>query len=111
MENKEENYSSITNELLERTEILKEHIKSSFIPHEKEIQKGIEFFEKELKKINPDNMNNDIVDFIEDTIDKLLINLTESVQRISGRMIQGIKCCYNILETYNKNRNVRRKKH
>ncbi len=111
METIEKKYSKVTNELLERTGYLKNSIKSSFIKGDKNILEGIEIFETILKEINPDIIDDDMQVCIENTINLLMTDINDITQTINPDINYGIKCCYMILEGYNKASLRRLKKH
>ena len=96
-------YSTITNEILEKTKSLKEYIKSNFIPGDTKIVEGIEMFEITLKELNPEYIDDDIQSIIENSINSALTNTEEMRQRGNHHIHLGINYCYSILEGYNKN--------
>lgn len=107
----ENNYSSITNEILERTKILKNCVAADFIPGDKSIIDGIKLFETTVKELNPEYIDDDIQMFIENKIDRTMNHIEEIKQKVNHRMHYGINCCYTILEGYNKSKARELKKH
>lgn len=107
----ENNYSSITKEILESTKILKQSVSANFIPGDKSIIDGIELFETTVKKLNPEYIDDDIKMFIKNTIDRTMNSNEEIEQKVNHHMHYGINCCYTILEGYNKSKTRGLKKH
>lgn len=105
------NYSSITNEILERIKLLKNCVAADFIPGDKSIIDGIELFETTLKEFNPEYIDDDIQTFIKNIIDNAMTNIEETKQKVNHRMHYGINCCYTILAGFNKNKRRGLKKH
>lgn len=98
MEEKE--YSSVTNELLERTERCKNSIASNFVPHDKEIIAGIKKFEIVLKEINPEYIDDNIKKIIEGRIAPLIYNENSEFKYVNYHILHGINLSLGILDGY-----------
>ena len=105
------NYSSITNEILERTATFKNCVAVDFIPGDKSIIDGIELFETTLKELNPEYIDEDIQEFIKNIINNVMTNIEEAKQKVNHRMHYGINCCYTILEGFKNGKKRDLKKH
>lgn len=106
-------YSSVTLELLDRTNILKEQVKRNSVIGDNSIITGIELFEDIIKELNVDSIDDETVQFIEKNVDELLIRIEEKRQIINRYIDYGINCCYIILEGYSRrinNKSYSRKK-
>lgn len=106
-------YSSVTLELLDRTNILKEQVKRNSVIGDNSIITGIELFENIIKELNVDSIDDETVQFIEKNVDELLIQIEEKRQIINRYIDYGITCCYIILEGFSRrinNKSYSRKK-
>ena len=90
--------SIVTDEILERTVLLKKCVMESMTVGDKYIVRGITFFEEVLKEINPTEMNEEVINTI-----KMYINniLGKKDVRLNQYYLLGINKCYFIIYDYN----------
>lgn len=87
----------ITNEILDRTNVLKKCIKDSMTVGETYIIRGIICFEEVLKTINPIEINDIVIEKIQMCVNDILVKR----EIFSSYYMLGINKCYFILYDYN----------
>ena len=102
--------NEVTKELLSRMEILKNDIKNSMIRGEFNIIKGIIIFEAVIKELNPEVINEEEVNKIENFTKRYLIEKEEKMQKVNPYVHYGINRCFMILESYNRLDKEKKKK-
>ena len=102
VDNKKE-LSMITLELLDRTNELKNSILNSMVIGDSSIVMGIDIFEEMLIKINPSVINEEVTQYIHNSMENELINYRGNFRLINNYVRNGVEYCYSILYYYEKN--------
>ena len=97
---KEKKYSIVTEELLERIKICINNMTLSFVPHDQEIIAGIKEFEAALKEINPEHVDDNTKNIIEEKTTTLINNKNSDYQYINNYILHGINLGLGILDGY-----------
>lgn len=101
VDNKKE-LNTITLELLDRTNELKNSIMNSMVIGDSSIIEGIIIFEEVLMMINPTDINEEITQQIQKNIEKELIKNRGNFKLINKYVRNGVECCYLILYYFEK---------
>ena len=96
VDNKKE-LNTITLELLDRTNELKNSIMNSMVIGDSSIIEGIIIFEEVLMMINPTDINEEITQQIQKNIEKELIKNRGNFKLINKYVRNGVEYCYSIL--------------
>ena len=96
----EKELTQVTNELLERTNILKENGKKSMMVGEVNVLRGIVIFEVILKEINPEVVDEAEVNIIENYVNMYINKKEEQTQKVNNYVHYGINLCFLMLENY-----------
>ncbi len=96
----EKELTQVTNELLERTNMLKENGKKAMMKGEVDILKGITIFEVILKEINPEVIDEAKVKFIENYVNVYMIKKEEQTQTVNNYVHYGIGLCFWVLDDF-----------
>ena len=100
--------STITCEILGRVLTLKKCIKDGMMVGDNSILDGVIIFEESIKKLNPKEINDDVVLKIENYINYMVTNEENKNQKINTYLHYGLHRCYFILETYNRVTKIKR---
>ena len=92
--------TNVTNELLERTNILKVNGKKSMMKGEVNVLRGIVIFEVILKEINPEVVDEAEVNVIENYVNIYMTKKEEQTQTVNNYVHYGINLCFSMLENY-----------
>ena len=90
--------NAVTKELLDMTSYLKKCIEKSMVVGDTYVIKGIIFFEKILRTINPCEINEDVINNIKRHINDLIVEKNIPLNRY---YMLGISKCYFIMYDYN----------
>lgn len=101
VDNKKE-LNTITLELLDRTNELKNSIMNSMVIGDSSIIAGIVIFEEVLMMINPTDINEEITQQIQKNIEKELIKNRGNFKLINKYVRNGVEYCYSILYYFEK---------
>ena len=109
VDNKKE-LNTITLELLDRTNELKNSIMNSMVIGDSSIIEGIIIFEEVLMMINPTDINEEITQQIQKNIEKELNNMNNNIYNknrgnfklINKYVRNGVEYCYSILYYFEK---------
>ena len=101
VDNKKE-LNTITLELLDRTNELKNSIMNSMVIGDSSIIVGIIIFEEVLMMINPTDINEEITQQIQKNIEKELIKNRGNFKLINKYVRNGVEYCYSILYYFEK---------
>ena len=101
VDNKKE-LNTITLELLDRTNELKNSIMNSMVIGDSSIIEGIIIFEEVLMMINPTDINEEITQQIQKNIEKELIKNRGNFKLINKYVRNGVEYCYSILYYFEK---------
>ena len=101
VDNKKE-LNTITLELLDRTNELKNSIMNSMVIGDSSIIEGIIIFEEVLMMINPTYINEEITQQIQKNIEKELIKNRGNFKLINKYVRNGVEYCYSILYYFEK---------
>lgn len=101
VDNKKE-LNTITLELLNRTNELKNSIMNSMVIGDSSIIAGIGIFEEVLMMINPTDINEEITQQIQKNIEKELIKNRGNFKLINKYVRNGVEYCYSILYYFEK---------
>ena len=101
VDNKKE-LNTITLELLDRTNELKNSIMNSMVIGDSSIIEGIVIFEEVLMMINPTDINEEITQQIQKNIEKELIKNRGNFKLINKYVRNGVEYCYSILYYFEK---------
>ena len=101
VDNKKE-LNTITLELLDRTNELKNSIMNSMVIGDSSIIEGIIIFEEVLMMINPTDINEEITQQIQKNIEKELIKNRGNFTLINKYVRNGVEYCYSILYYFEK---------
>lgn len=101
VDNKKE-LNTITLELLDRTNELKNSIMNSMVIGDSSIIEGIIIFEEVLTMINPTDINEEITQQIQKNIEKELIKNRGNFKLINKYVRNGVEYCYSILYYFEK---------
>lgn len=101
VDNKKE-LNTITLELLDRTNELKNSIMNSMVIGDSSIIVGIGIFEEVLMMINPTDINEEITQQIQKNIEKELIKNRGNFKLINKYVRNGVEYCYSILYYFEK---------
>lgn len=101
VDNKKE-LNTITLELLDRTNELKNSIMNSMVIGDSSIIAGIGIFEEVLMMINPTDINEEITQQIQKNIEKELIKNRGNFKLINKYVRSGVEYCYSILYYFEK---------
>lgn len=101
VDNKKE-LNTITLELLDRTNELKNSIMNSMVIGDSSIIAGIVIFEEVLMMINPIDINEEITQQIQKNIEKELIKNRGNFKLINKYVRNGVEYCYSILYYFEK---------
>ena len=101
VDNKKE-LNTITLELLDRTNELKNSIMNSMVIGDSSIIEGIIIFEEVLMMINPTDINEEITQQIQKNIEKELIKNRGNFKLINKYVRNGVEYCYLILYYFEK---------
>lgn len=102
-------YSELTKELLFRIKKIKEGIQSSMMIGERFSLLGVSICESVIMELNPNEMNLDVYNLIDMTIQKYMKEKEKDYIGISSFVNYGINCCMTMIYCYN-NTLVRGKK-
>ena len=94
-----EELTLVTNELLERTSNLKERTMESMVVGDTYVVRGITIFEEKLKEINPDKIDEEMIQYIDAIINEYVMPLSS---RHSNLIRYGISLSMMILYNYEK---------
>ncbi len=101
---KKKELTTITSELLERTNEIKENAKKSMMIGEVNVIRGIIIFEVILKEINHSELGNAEINAIKKFVDAYMIKQDDILQRSNNYVNYGIALCYLVMDNYNKMR-------
>ena len=101
VDNKKE-LNTITLELLDRTNELKNSIMNSMVIGDSSIIVGIIIFEEVLMMINPTDINEEITQQIQKNNEKELIKNRGNFKLINKYVRNGVEYCYSILYYFEK---------
>lgn len=101
VDNKKE-LNTITLELLDRTNELKNSIMNQMVIGDSSIIVGIIIFEEVLMMINPTDINEEITQQIQKNIEKELIKNRGNFKLINKYVRNGVEYCYSILYYFEK---------
>ena len=101
VDNKKE-LNTITLELLDRTNELKNSIMNSMVIGDSSIIEGIIIFEEVLMMINPTDINEEITQQIQKNNEKELIKNRGNFKLINKYVRNGVEYCYSILYYFEK---------
>ncbi len=101
VDNKKE-LNTITLELLNRTNELKNSIMNSMVIGDSSIITGIVIFEEVLMMINPTDITEEITQQIQKNIDKELVKNRGNFKLINKYVRNGVEYCYSILYYFEK---------
>lgn len=101
VDNKKE-LNTITLELLDRTNELKNSIMNQMVIGDSSIIVGIIIFEEVLMMINPTDINEEITQQIQKNIEKELIKNRGNFKLINKYVRNVVECCYLILYYFEK---------
>ena len=101
VDNKKE-LNTITLELLDRTNELKNSIMNSMVIGDSSIIAGIVIFEEVLMMINPTDINEEITQQIQKNNEKELIKNRGNFKLINKYVRNGVEYCYSILYYFEK---------
>ena len=101
VDNKKE-LNTITLELLNRTNELKNSIMNQMVNGDSSIIVGIVIFEEVLMMINPTDINEEITQQIQKNIEKELIKNRGNFKLINKYVRNGVEYCYSILYYFEK---------
>ena len=96
--------SSVTFEILSLTNNLKEKTKKNMMVGERYILDGIIIFEEIVKKLNPETMNDEVLNMIYTCVNIVLFRKEEQYQHVNNYVHYGINSCYSIIDMYNKSK-------
>ena len=97
---REKELTQVTNELLERTNILKENGKKAMMRGEVNVLRGITIFEIILKGINPEIIDEAELRYIENYVSVYMNVKEEQTQTVNNYVHYGINLCFTMLENY-----------
>ena len=100
--NNKKELNTITLELLDRTNELKNSIMNSMVIGDSSIIEGIIIFEEVLMMINPTDINEEITQQIQKNIEKELIKNRGNFKLINKYVRNGVEYCYSILYYFEK---------
>lgn len=101
VDNKKE-LNTITLELLNRTNELKNSIMNSMVIGDSSIITGIVIFEEVLMMINPTDITEEITQQIQKNIEKELVKNRGNFKLINKYVRNGVEYCYSILYYFEK---------
>jgi len=99
---KEVELTKLTSDLILETEKLKKSIREEMMVGEKEILKGIVFFEEVIKEMNPNRLDDEVVYKIRAYTTHTLSVMEEKMQKVNNHMHLGIVKCFWMLDGYNR---------
>ena len=97
---KEKELTQVTNELLERTNILRENGKKSMMKGEVNVLRGIIIFEVILKEINPEVMDDAEINVVKNYINVYMVKKEEETQQVNNYVHYGLNLCLSMLDNY-----------
>lgn len=91
-----------TMEILGMLDVAREDIKNSMVIGENSILRGIDFFEKLLRELNPNTMDDEEISLIEKVVSVRIIRDEDICQRVNSYVHFGLDRCYLILWSYSR---------